>query len=75
MISASNRHLRNPEVAATLVMTCFREILWRGPNKPGAASSGGERVTRAGNVELKEGPNQTKIRIKTKKELGADQVD
>ena len=39
-------------------MTCFREILGRGPNKPGAASSGGERVTRAGNVELKEGPNQ-----------------
>ena len=58
MISASNRHLRNPEVAATLVMTCFREILGRGPNKPGAASSGGERVTRAGNVELEEGPNQ-----------------
>ena len=78
MISASNRHLKNPEVAATVVKTCFREILGGEPNKPGAASSGEARVARSGNVGLKENPKSKephKIRIKTKKEHGADQVD
>ena len=78
MISASNRHLKNPEVAATVVKTCFREILGGEPNKPGAASSGEARVARSGNVGLKENPKSKephKIGIKTKKERGADQVD